>query len=336
MQLPKFHYGTRHLIDSTAIRGILHNSKVFPRSHVLELYPGIGPFSNEIQKLYNPPHHLLLEPRKNFKATLSENFPNLNNCELDPYDWSTYHILAKSQELNFHPLIQDWSKPNDDLVFVANLTNPHNEGLLMQWLDCITRRNWLYKFGKVPMIIWINSHLAGKLLAPYGSSLRSKRSTFMETLTEISVLAHHKDETYPGVKNHIVETQDSNTKPQEIVEFDDSMIWPIKATKSASSESIVCLKVVPNGKEIDFEPWEFITKHLYMSKITPFKDIADSLGHGGYEYFEPQFRDNQELWNKKPVNMTPKEFIEISNVFMNWPFKPDYRSDFLNIFSEDM
>ena len=55
---------------------------------------------------------------------------------------------------------------------------------------------------------------------------------------------------------------------------------------------------------------------------TPLVDAVESLGHGAREYYLETVKDKQ-LMKRCPVTFTFKEFEYITQLFINWPFKPD-------------
>lgn len=297
----KVSYGSFYLNSQKIANDIIASTGLQRPKQILDLYPGNGCWSEQLKLTYEPTSHLLLEPRTAYRTYLTKKYPTFNLQSLDPYDWETYHKLSN---FGFTPAKQNTDTIHSDLLVTANMTNPKMEVLFSQWLTCVPHKNWMFKYGRVPFLFWFPDNVTDKLLSKPGSSLRSKISATLSTFTYSKLIA--KSESFP-----------------------DEAFWPNKGKKAKVS----CLLMIPKKFQIDYEIWDYVVKHLFMGKTTPLNLIASSLGHGAKEYFGDHLK-NDPLWNKGAAEMSDEDFLRLTKLFIDWPFKPDVRADYLDVFSE--
>lgn len=323
----KHYYGFKYLLNSSVHTQIynklqLQSSYKMDELKVLDLYPGPSQHSAIFQNIFNPKQYVLMDSRPDFVKFIQDNFAgtNMELYQRDPYEWSSYTDMIE-KEKRFVPSRQSRDKIHNQFLVMANLTGMIGEGLFMQWLSCIGNKNWLQRFGRVKMLVWVPEATAHKVLARPGSLIRAKCSVVTEAFTDTKLVA----------------TSDSGTLKKfssSLLEEHDPIIFSTKDTWLNSGKPISLLEVNPIDHDIDLDNWDYVTKHLLILKSTPLHTAIDSLGHGGKQYFSEKVEDKL-LMDKCPKDLTNKEFVYLTSIFNNWPFKPDIYMDFIDVFQEN-
>ncbi|CEP60469.1 RNA polymerase specificity factor LALA0_S01e11584g [Lachancea lanzarotensis] len=330
------YYGFRYVLNTIVHERIFDKLKVptkYPNSDrlkVLDLYPGPSQHSAVFYNRYRPAQHLLMDSRPDFVKHISDLIARNKGCEPtlqlykhDPYEWQAYTDLIDVDKV-LSPSNCSRESIHDQFLVLANLTGMIGEGLFMQWLACIGNRNWLQRFGRVKILVWVQQCTAVKLLAKPGDQLRAKCSLVTEAFTETKLVAAMNTKKSGGGSANFSDNILSEDRP---VMFDQQDVWP------PSGKNICLLEVNPRDHSIDLDNFDYVSKHLLILKSTPLYDSLDSLGHGAKEYFRKVVQ-NQKLLEKCPKELTLAEFLHITEIFDKWPFKPDIYLDFIDVFQE--
>ena len=286
---------------------------------VLDIYPGPGQQSLIFNEKFRPKQHLLMDDRPKFTKFWKNHLQSshLQMSTLNPFDWESYLMLIDYQKI-FQPEKQPRSHINDKFLVMANVTDKKYEGLIMQWYNCIGQKNWLQRYGRVKMLIWVPTSTAIKLLAKPGFKARSRASLVAETFTESSLIAMTDDTEVKKMDPEVM--QEHNPI---LINHNDTV--PNKKLKIP----MALLSVSPRDFNVDKENWDYVTKQLMIQKITPFKDSVESLGPGGKDYFIKQI-NSDEFMERSPGSFTAQEYIKLTDIFSKWPFKPDIFMSFFN------
>ncbi|CCE63883.1 hypothetical protein TPHA_0G00470 [Tetrapisispora phaffii CBS 4417] len=288
---------------------------------VIDLYPGPAQQSVMFNNKYKPRNHILMESRLVYHRHLINNYQQSPFIiyKKDPYEWSSYTDLIDKEKI-ITPIKQDRTHVNDSLLLIANLTNPNSEALMMQWLSCVGNGNWLQRFGLVKMLIWLPTSTAIKLLACPTDKSRSKCSLLTEALTDTNLVA-------------TMNSKDINLFNKKIIDKCDPILFDSKDVLPDKSCSISLLEVTPKQTTIDFDYWDYVTKHLMILKGTTLRNCVESLGHGARDYFERAIKD-QSMLDRCPGELTIEEINYLVDLFYKWPYKPDIYMDFIDIFQD--
>lgn len=296
-----------------------------PQLKILDLYAGPSVQSVMLNDLLKPKQHLIMESRPKFVQFNKEYVVGHNGmqiAELDPYEWSSYDKIIKEDKI-FTPTVQSREKMHDELLISANVTDLKMKGLVLQWLDCIPNENWLMKYGRVKILLWLPTVTAAKMLAPVGHSKRHRWSLVTETVTDTKLVAL--------------------TDGNDLNEFDPDLIskWnPIvsesandifQSKKSSSQGSSCLLDITPKNVNINADVWNYVAKQLLILKSTPLETSLNSLGHGASEYFKSVVKD-PSLLEKLPVQLTTEDMLYLVDIFDNWPFKPNIYFEAFNVY----
>ncbi|SCU92869.1 LAME_0F01838g1_1 [Lachancea meyersii CBS 8951] len=329
------YYGFRYVLNPSVHEQIfdkLKLSKTYPKLDklkVLDLYPGPAQHSAIFNNRYRPAQHVLMDMRPDFVKHISglleqdkTDKPAMQLYRHDPYDWKSYTDLTDADKILVPPR-KGPEAIHDEFLIMANLTGMIGEGLFMQWLACIGNRNWLQRFGRVKMLVWLQECTAVKLLAKPGDHLRSKCSLVTEAFTDTKLVATMSNKK-TGTSNF---SEDLMAEHQPVM-FSPQDVW------LPSGKPLSLLEINPRDHRIDLDNFDYVTKHLLILKSTPLYESLDSLGHGGKEYFRQVIKD-QNLLEKCPKNLTLSDFLYCTELFDKWPFKPDIYLDFIDVFQDN-
>ncbi|SCU93847.1 LADA_0G05160g1_1 [Lachancea dasiensis] len=329
------YYGYRYMLNPAVHNKIfdklqLHKTYLNPgRLKVLDLYPGPAQHSVIFNNRLKPAQHVLMDARPDFVkhigALISDEEVNSSTIELyegDPYDWDSYTSMIDEHKV-LTPSIKGLEAIHDEFLVMANLSGMIGEGLFMQWLACIGNRNWIQRFGRVKLLVWVQESTAVKLLAKPGDQLRSKCSVVTDAFTNTKLIA-----TMEGRSPRDSKFNSDLLAKHEPIFFSAKDVW------MPSGKPISLIEVNPNNHHVDLDNFDYVTKHLLILKSTPLSSALDSLGHGGKEYFRSVIRD-EKLLQKCPKDLTVEEFMYCTKLFDLWPFKPDIYMDFIDVFQDN-
>ncbi|KAH3898884.1 related to Mitochondrial transcription factor 1 [Saccharomycodes ludwigii] len=312
--------------------------------------------NNEYTTSIKPTFTGLESIAKIYTSKDTKNYPNLQLTDLNPYNWESYsHITnfnvktSKTEDPEhaiFLPSTQSFDKVHEEFLILGNLTGnvtatATGEALYMQLLSCITRQNWLQRFGRVRMVFWVSEATARKLVTFPGDKARSKASLLSETFTETKVVAlSNSAQINPDVNKPC----SASMFNKRVIDRDDpyfydaknmDLIEPINGAVLKKCGLPVLIEISPkyNTGEI-WDTWDYVTKHLLVLKTRPLGESLNSLGPGAFEYFNRVIQDKSLL--EKPSNtLTKEDFIYLTDIFYNWPFKPDIMMDFVDVLQDD-
>ncbi|SMN22081.1 similar to Saccharomyces cerevisiae YMR228W MTF1 Mitochondrial RNA polymerase specificity factor with structural similarity to S-adenosylmethionine-dependent methyltransferases and functional similarity to bacterial sigma-factors [Maudiozyma saulgeensis] len=289
---------------------------------VMDLNAGPAQQSIIFNNRYRCKQHLLMDNRPQFTNFWERNLKksHFQMSPQDPYDWESYLMLIDHQKL-FVPEKQPRDHIHNKFLIMGNLTDKKEEGLLMQWYNCVGQKNWLQRFGRVKMLLWVPTSSARKLLAPASSTQRAKCSLVCETFTDSKIIALTQDEESDLFDKKLLDKFDP-------IWVDYSSTLPQKFSKTKKSPMCL-LEIDPLDFELNKGNWDYVTQHLMIQKSTPLIDAIESLGPGATDFFTKQIND-PEFMKRCPYTFSAEEFIYLSDIYFRWPFKPDV---FMNLFN---
>ena len=142
----------------------------------------------------NPSNHILMDSRLRFKPALQPLTKASNGVikhfDLDGWDWAAYNELIKRKLID--PEIQPPSKVNSSLILVGNFTESGSdraESLISQLLSFMYNSTFLYNFGRIKTLLWVQSPVWQHLFAPVGHPDRKKISVIRELTCDARVVA---------------------------------------------------------------------------------------------------------------------------------------------------
>ncbi|SCW01759.1 LAFE_0E06634g1_1 [Lachancea fermentati] len=323
----KHYYGFKYLLNSQTHESIFQKLQIeakykdLSKLKVLDLYPGPSNHSALFVNLFKPAQYMLMDSRPDFLRHI-ESFTKGTSLQFykhDPYEWKSYIDLIEKDKL-FIPSIKPRDLVHDECLVIANLTGMIGEGLFMQWLACIGNKNWLQKYGRIRMLVWVPESTAIKVLAKPGEQIRSKCSVVADTFTDTRLIA----------TTNSTSLRKFNSK---ILEKHEPILFPTEDIWLTGGKPISLLEVTPKEHNVDLDNWDYVTKHLLILKSTPLLEALDSLGHGAKDYFTGKL--DREFLKKTAKDLDTEEFLYLTNLFDKWPFKPDIYMDFIDVFQDN-
>ncbi|KAL3228600.1 Mitochondrial transcription factor 1 [Nakaseomyces bracarensis] len=321
-------YGFRYLLNPEVQGKIFDRLAIGQRYdkdlQVLDLYPGPGVQSGVFYDKFKPSRLAMMESRRYFVKHLEEVYGSspLQLIQQDPFKWESYTDITDEQKI-FVPETVPYQSLNNKFYIMANLTEKKHEGLLMQWLACIGNRNWLFRFGRSSMLVWMPTPVAVKLLAEAGDRTRHKCSLMREAFSETKLAALSDSKDLKKFNKHTLEGFDT------VIMSEDDL-------SAHGSYGISAIEFTPKVHNIDLDNWEYVTKHLMVLHKTPLVDALDSLGHGARDYFmEKVIPEKRYLLEAYPQDFTNDDFVYITDLFNMWPFKPNIYMDFFDHLQEE-
>lgn len=288
---------------------------------VLDIYSGTAVFSAALQNHIQPHRHVLMEPFPVYSKLLSslERRPEIYYDEEDPFRWSAFQNLVKNRV--YEPQIKSRDHVHNAMLFTANLLHAQGEQLVTQYLNCVTNQNWIQRFGRVRLLLWMRAATAEKLLAGPGEMARHRLSCQRESCCDARVVLHknpkHSSTDRVGRAPYPKVLQSPLISTDEIDLARDF-------TKAVPDVSLI--ELTPHEHQVEHvDEFEYVVKNLCMLKGTPLAQSLNALGPGAVDDLSPQLSD---LLNVKPDHLHFADFQRITDVFVRWPFKPEHLHDF--------
>lgn len=339
-------YNFKYLVNSSVQERILDKLQLeshydFKYTKVLDMFPGPAQFATVFINRYKPFQYTLMEDRPAFVKFIKEQYNDqMHLLQDDPYKWSSF-LKIIDENKQFVPETQGRDRIHDRFLVHANLTNPQYEALVMQWLACIGNRNWIHRFGRVKMLLWVPTKVAYKLLAAPGSTARSKCSLVTEAFSDSRIVAMSDD----SKTNKLFDPE--RLEKDDPIYFSEkdllSVRKPVQSEFKGEEDTgrrntpVTLLEIDPLDHNTDLENWDFVTRHLMILKKTPLREALNSLGHGALEFYllKLEGTPHEALLDEYPQRFTKDDFHLITRIFYEWPFKPDINLDFIDILQEE-
>ncbi|GMG19999.1 unnamed protein product [Ambrosiozyma monospora] len=286
--------------------------------NVIDLCNPVSPMTFAIEDHLKPKNHLIVpnsqSSLKNWKKFM-ETDPECSNFTLAKY-FST-SVNNKFLDLPIadgyvDPQMQPDKKVNDSLLILGNFRGTLNQVLFRKLLYFNSLGICFFTYGNVKMLGWMYCKDVCKYVAPIGDAKRRNNTVLGELYSDIRIIAYEEPE-------------------KKVERYFQNLPGATKLTgyrlsqKLASPNDAICLvEFQSNQNKYDMDHPDvvhYIVKKLYMLKSSPVAQCLATLGPGSEEYFVSALP--QEILNKYNSDLTIEEILYITQVFMDWPFKPD-------------
>jgi hypothetical protein len=167
----------------------------------------------------------------------------IKHFDLDGWDFNSYAELIKRKLIS--PITQDPSTVNSSLLFVGNFSESlakRAEGFVSQLLSFMYSKAFLYAFGRVKTLIWMQHPGWQHLLANPGHPDRKKVTAMREISCDARLIAKSQipltqtGKIYAGVvdlqldnEKEVIQIKPSKFTPEAfscIVQADSRRRWP--------------------------------------------------------------------------------------------------------------
>ncbi|KAI5953985.1 MTF1 [Candida margitis] len=325
-KLPRFTYGKSQLKNPAACQQVLDKLNLKGQYNssnldIIDATPGFGLFSAMLNHELKPKNHILLDRNDETVRSWHKKIQTLQNStgnqenfkiiDRDPFSWETYSNLYKKGILP-PTKFQSFDKIHDELLIVANWTGTKDESTIAQWIGCCSYRNWLMKYGKVRMVLFVPSSTAMKFLSEPGFKKRNRTALKRDLYTDSRLIAIGEESEIIG------EGYDPRVlvRDQPVVIDKSSFIRNSAAAVVEISPGRYTGDVIAN------------IEHLLSGIFVTSSSLRESLPKlaAGAEYLCNYIPD--EVLNKKAIEFTTEDIITIANAYEDWPFKPSIEETF--------
>ncbi|KZT29189.1 S-adenosyl-L-methionine-dependent methyltransferase [Neolentinus lepideus HHB14362 ss-1] len=253
----------------------------------------------------------------NWLKPLEQVDPRVKVLQHSGYSWETYEVI---EELGLLDDVkkQPWEQVHDELHFISHVpTNIMGEQLIAQFFRCIPDRQWLYKFGRMPMSIILGAWMWKRISAPPATSERCKVSVVAEATSAFT----------------------SSLPPSSLLPY-DAHFHPVFTRESRQSKPelrrngspLVSINMLPFAKQVieqgALDKWDFCLRRLFVLKSTAIGKAIGSLAPGSttlIKYLSDDSLPSEERLDlKKQINkLTVKDWALVLAAFEKWPFAPE-------------
>lgn len=164
---------------------------------------GLGLFTRALYNQIKPKNYVIFDRyltcAKNIKPLVDASKGVIKHFDLDGWDFNSYTEIIKRKLIT--PEIQKPSKINSSLIFVGNFTESNNrrsDGLVAQIIPFMLNKIFLYHYGLVKTLIWMESPGWQSLVANPGHTTRKKITVMTEMACEAQVIARNETRSVIG------------------------------------------------------------------------------------------------------------------------------------------
>ncbi|KAK9432495.1 ribosomal RNA adenine methyltransferase KsgA/Erm [Lipomyces doorenjongii] len=291
---------------------------------LIDCYPGCGVWSRALHKHLEPKVHVMLESFDNYyswnKDGYNRDLSASKVIQVDPYKWKVYNLLERYGA--YKPEHVPFDQVNKSLLYTGQFTTAQGGQLLSQFITCIAYRNWIQKFGRIRMLLWVRDTAAFRAVATPEEPSRGKLSALVSLYADIDVVAASDANDFKR----------QDTKTGRFLERIPALRnAPIKFSVDDTfmKGPLVLLDVKPKEQrewesEISAHEMEYVLRNLFITPKMQLRTSINTLGAGAGEYFESRLG---HLYNKTTHQLAPDEFVEIFQEFKVWPYKPEHLFD---------
>jgi Ribosomal RNA adenine dimethylase len=190
--------------------------KFYKDTNVIEINPGIlivnrynglglGVFTRALFNQINPKKYILFDQHSRYKSTLEPLVKASNGViqhfGLDGLDFGSYSQVIDHKIIT--PKVQDKSTINSSLLLVGNITEAHirrADGFVSQLISFMYQNTFLYYFGRVRTLLWMQFPAWQHVIAYAGHPDRKKVSVMKEVACESRIVAKTVDRTIPRAR----------------------------------------------------------------------------------------------------------------------------------------
>ncbi|KAF8160620.1 S-adenosyl-L-methionine-dependent methyltransferase [Crassisporium funariophilum] len=242
-------------------------------------------------------------------------------------DWDTYTKIAEMGLLDEVQTL-DWDQPvHPQLQFIMHLGGSvEGEQLISQLFRAMPNRQWLYKYGRIPMNFILTSRMYKRMQGPTGTAARCK----------VSVMAQAAAEWKEVVPFEALQPFSTHFHPENAHSSKLGNFTPLEAriggNPMTAIQVIPCLEQYIKPGDLDY--WDFCLRKLFVQKATPIEKCVGSLGPGAKNMLprltDPKLPAEERLDIKKNArSLDIREWALVVRAFKEWPFRPQVRIRFL-------
>ncbi|KDQ57599.1 hypothetical protein JAAARDRAFT_35290 [Jaapia argillacea MUCL 33604] len=289
---------------------------------VIEAFPGPGQLTRALMKLPESRMRKLIvledyPPYLEYLRPLEAVDPRVKVIPMSGFGWDTYRLLHDEGHLEGIAQDYPWDEVHPDLHFISHIPQSIlGEQLVAQFFRCMPERQWLFRYGRVPMslimseFMWTRLSSGPKDLQRCKVTIMAEASATSALSLPCSTLLPHNDHWHP-----------------DVVRLNESKSESKRLGTPLAAVNILPLKdqVITAGM---LDKWDFVLRRLFVLKSTPLKTAINSLAPGAKSLLatltDESLPANERVDIRLPVKkLSVKDWALILRAFDNWPFAPD-------------
>ncbi|VEU20628.1 DEKNAAC101407 [Brettanomyces naardenensis] len=291
----------------------------YPRSSqslcIIDYHVGFTPFSYFLHKELHPAHHVIFPDSvaaNKFWTQMLLKDPDCKDMVIDETQANTvlkHNFLNRSLELGHVVAVEqtDLTKVNDSILLTGNFVDTSGGDSLRILLFFNQMKTSVFQYNNVKFLAWLPASESLKFIGPIGSRHRRSNALMTNLFANVDVVAYSNY----GKKKSVSRVLD---------EYKDA----VKLPQIPGQKDVCLMEFQSNYSKYDIKFPDELHLIIHKMLISPSNKLIDNLhllGPGAKEYLETKL--DPELLQKPAPNITEQEFIDISEAYYYWPFKPN-------------
>ncbi|KAK0437545.1 S-adenosyl-L-methionine-dependent methyltransferase [Armillaria borealis] len=296
---------------------------------IIEAYPGPGQLTRALLAL--PKERvkklIVLETHDSYLQylrSLEAIDDRVKVLDLPAVSWSTYDTVEEMGLLKDVETLPWEAGVHPNLHYISHLrATISGEQFIAQQFRTIPDRQWLFKFGRVPMSHVMSEYVWQRVSGPLGDRLRCKLSVIAEAtakceealpFSETQPLEHH---FHPAPSEAVM------TKVGELRQTKKM----IKGRRLGMPFQVI--NMVPRADVLIFpetlDKWDYCLRRMFVQKATPFKKALLMLGPGAGTLAKTLCNPENPVYidpDSKIHSLTTEQWQVVVQAFHEWPFAP--------------
>lgn len=317
------------IFDKVNMRNTYMDGKGNPtgKLNIIDYNVRLSPMTYYLNTIFEPEHHLIYPDGQ-------AAFKFWKKMEIDDSEMKNIHVLQSSvantvkANLLTKPLLEKLINPsflptlsteeeekykklhqepvNDTILFVGDFTSSTHAGALRTCIYYNEVRTSMFRYGGVKFLAWTTPNEVLKYVGPLGSIHRRTNSMMANLYSDIRIIACSE--------------KLSNPKALRLVGEMDTVKLPADDVNG----EVCLLELQSNHNKYDIKFHDEL--HLIIHKLfcTPGALLDEKLhvlGPGAEEHLRKHVP--KAVLGKKISTITNQEFVDLSETYFYWPFKPN-------------
>ncbi|KAJ8076827.1 hypothetical protein PM082_001250 [Marasmius tenuissimus] len=291
---------------------------------VIEVFPGPGQLTRALLNLPKKriERLIVLEDTPEYLEwlrPLEQADPRLKVIHWSGMDWESYEVIKKEGLLDDIKEISWDAGVHPQLQFVSHLPeNVSGEQLISQLIRLIPERQWLFKYGRIPMNFLLNIHVWQRLVSR-DLQLRCKLTAVADATVDCE---HQLSKELQPYREKFYCSSPVGKKSGGVPQFQAISVIPKEEqvridTPYTSHAKLTLRKIIQPG---DMEIWDYCLRRLFVQRATPLQKSILSLGPGAQTLLE--MTKGVLDHNISPRELPMSDWAKLIEAFKDWPFAP--------------
>lgn len=330
----------RFMFDEKAYEAIMEkiDFRVYGEGkvNIIDYNNRVSPLTLHLNAKLKPKHHLIYPDGKGafkfWERIINDDADGLVNVHItDP-------PIANTIKANImvNPIKNKWLEPrfltqqelktdvygpgrtpvNESLLFVADFTSTANANCLRNALYYNEVQTCMFRYSGVKFLAWAKPSEVLKYITDVGTLHRRTNSLMAGLYSDVRLIACSKKLSSARAEKMIQIYRETD----DYVEIEDP-----------TGEEYCLIEFQSNHNKYKIEHQDdlhFCIHKLFASCGSKLKDKLHTLGPGAEDYLSKILP--QDMLEKKISDLSNQDFVDISDAFWGWPFKPDINLELFN------